>query len=78
MSRHSRNVDLELDKEYKISIGGKEVILTSAEGEELDKLPVKEIYVSKSTGRLVIVFKDAEEIKTGEVKFSKPKKPKDD
>ena len=60
MSRHSRTLDLELDSGFKIKIGGQEVLLTSKVGDDPDKLPVKEIYVSKATGLLVIVYDDGD------------------
>ncbi len=60
MSRQSSNIPIELDKGVKIKIGGNEVILTCNPVDDPDKLPVSEIYVSKTTGKLVIVYDDKE------------------
>ena len=37
------------------------VIFTSDPNQDPNKLPVKEIFVSKDTGQLVIVYEDGEE-----------------
>ena len=60
MSRHSQTLDLDIAKGFKIRIDGKEVILTSNPEDDPDKLVVKELYVSKTTGNLVIVYDDGE------------------
>ena len=59
MSRHSPSLPLELDEGASITIGGHPVICSCADGTaESDKMVVKEIYVSRSTGKLVIVYDD--------------------
>ena len=60
MSRQSPTVDIELEATKRITIGGQDVVLTCKSDDEPDKLPVKEIYVSKTSGKLVIVFDDGE------------------
>ena len=59
MARHSENLDLKLVEGHRMTVGDREVILTCDSGEG-DKLPVKEIYVDKNTGQLVIVYDDKE------------------
>lgn len=46
-----KNISLDLEK----------IIFTSDPDQEPNRLPVKEIYVLKDTGKLVIVFDDGEE-----------------
>ena len=62
MSRHSASLPLELDKGVPITMGDHAVIVTCGNRErDPDKMKVKELYVSRSTGKLVIVF-DNEEV----------------
>jgi len=61
MSRHSSSIPLTLDKEIEMSIGGQTVILTCSGADCLsdpNKAIVTEMYVDKSTGKLVIVYDD--------------------
>lgn len=58
MSRHSPGLPLDLEAGVPIRIGGQPVVLTCTTKDDPDKMVVKEIYVSRSTGRLVIVYND--------------------
>ena len=62
MSRHSSTIDLILEKGKAMKIGTQPVIIScTTEGPgNADKMVVNEMYVSKATGNLVIVYDDGE------------------
>lgn len=61
MSRHSASLPIELDAGVPIKIGTHSVIVTCGDSDaDPDKMKVRELYVSRSTGKLVIVFENEE------------------
>ncbi len=62
MSRHSPSINLELDDGRKVKIGHQEVIMTcqgtGCPNSDPDKMPIKEMYVSRETGKCVIIYED--------------------
>lgn len=58
MSRHSPSLSLELDAGVDMTIGKHSVVVTCRSDEDPDKIQVKELYISRSTGRLVIVYEN--------------------
>ena len=60
MSRHSPGVEFVLEEGTVAKIGHAQMIVTCNDSPDCDPdhLPIIQLYVSKSTGRVVVVYED--------------------